>query len=55
MPMTGAYRLDGTPMENLGEKPDIEVPLSPDDYLNERDPQIDKAIDVLGAGALVQQ
>ena len=55
MPMTGAYRLDGTPMENLGEKPDIEVPLSPDDYLNERDPQIDKASEVLGAGALVQQ
>jgi len=47
MPMTGAYRLDGTPMENLGEQPDIEVALSPDDYLNDRDPQIDKAIEVL--------
>jgi tricorn protease len=55
MPMTGAYRLAGPPMENLGETPDIEVAWSPDDYVYERDPQIDKAIDVLGAGALVQQ
>jgi C-terminal processing protease CtpA/Prc len=44
MPMTGAYRLDGTPMENLGEKPDIEVRLSPEDWLQGRDPQIDRAI-----------
>lgn len=44
MPMTGAYRLDGTPMENRGEKPDIEVRLSPEDWLNDRDPQIDRAI-----------
>jgi tricorn protease len=54
MPMTGAYRLDGTPMENMGEKPDIEVPLPPDDYLNDRDPQIDKAVEVLMNGGLVQ-
>ena len=47
MPMTGAYRLDGSPMENLGEKPDIEVRLSPDDWLKDRDPQVDKAIEVL--------
>lgn len=53
MPMTGAYRLDGTPMENLGEKPDIEIYLSPEDYLNDRDPQIDKAIEVL-VGSPVQ-
>jgi len=55
MPMTGAYRLDGTPMENIGEQPDIEVPLSPDDYLSDRDPQIDKAIEVLKNGSLAQQ
>jgi tricorn protease len=56
MPMTGAYRLDGTPMENLGEKPDIDVALSPEDYLSDRDPQIDKAVEVLlGGSALVQQ
>jgi len=34
-------------MENNGEKPDIEVRLSPDDWVNDRDPQIDKAIEVL--------
>ncbi len=55
MPMTGAYRLDGTPMENRGEKPDIEIPLTPDDWLNNRDPQIDKAIEVLVGEKLVQQ
>jgi tricorn protease len=54
MPMTGAYRIDGTPMENLGEKPDIEVPLSPDDYLANRDPQIGKAIEVLGGHPVVE-
>ena len=55
MPMTGAYRLDGTPMENRGEKPDIEVHLSPDDWLNDRDPQIDKAIEVLGGGTVARK
>jgi tricorn protease len=55
MPMTGAYRLDGTPMENLGERPDFEVPLTPDDYLHDRDPQIDKAIELLIGGDLVKQ
>jgi len=55
MPMTGHYRLDGTPMENMGEKPDIEVLLSPDDYLNDRDPQIDKAIEVLLGSSIAQQ
>jgi tricorn protease len=56
MPMTGAYRLDGSPMENNGEKPDIEVRLSPDDWLNNRDPQIDKAVEVLaGSSAGVQE
>ncbi len=52
MPMTGAYRLDGTPMENLGEMPDVLVPLSPDDYLNDRDPQLDKAIEMLKGAPL---
>ncbi len=55
MPMTGAYRLDGSPMENNGEKPDIEVRLSPDDWLSNRDPQIDKAIEVLAGATVVQE
>jgi len=47
LPMTGAFRLDGTNMENNGEQPDVPVPLSPEDWLAERDPQLDKAIDLL--------
>jgi Tol biopolymer transport system component/C-terminal processing protease CtpA/Prc len=55
MPMTGHYRLDGTPIENNGEVPDIEVSLTPDDWVNDRDPQLDKAIEVLSGGTLVKQ
>ncbi|MCI0748614.1 MAG: S41 family peptidase [Verrucomicrobia subdivision 3 bacterium] len=47
MPQTGSYRLDGTNQENQGEKPDIAVALTPEDWLAERDPQLDKAIEVL--------
>jgi len=47
MPQTGSYRLDGTNQENLGEAPDIQVPLTPQDWLAERDPQLDKAIEIL--------
>ncbi|MEW6160835.1 MAG: S41 family peptidase, partial [Verrucomicrobiota bacterium] len=47
MPMSASYRLDGTPQENLGEQPDVRVPLTPDDWLAERDPQLDKAIEIL--------
>ncbi len=47
MPMTGVYRLDGTTMENLGEQPDVLVRLSPEDWLADRDPQLDKAISIL--------
>ncbi len=47
MPGSGVFRLDGTNMENNGEKPDILVPLSPEDWLAGRDPQLDKAIELL--------
>jgi len=47
MPMSASYRLDGTPQENCGEKPDIQVALSPEDWSAGRDPQLDKAIDLL--------
>lgn len=47
MPGAGVYRLDGSPMENRGEKPDIKIWLHPDDYLAGRDPQLDKAIEIL--------
>lgn len=47
LPMIGAFRLDGTNMENIGEQPDFRVALSPEDWLSERDPQLDKAIELL--------
>ena len=47
LPMSGAFRLDGTNMENIGEQPDVRVPLSPEDWLADRDPQLDKAIEIL--------
>ena len=49
MPQTGVYRLDGTPQENLGEQPDVRVPLPPDDWLAGRDPQLNRAIALLAA------
>lgn len=48
MPQQGAFRIDGSNMENNGEKPDIAVWLSPEDWLNDRDPQLDKALEMLG-------
>lgn len=47
LPQTGFYRLDGTPLENHGQQPDIEVALSPEDWLADRDPQLERAIDLL--------
>jgi len=47
MPQSGSYRLDGSNQENIGEQPDYLVALTPDDWLNDRDPQLDKAIELL--------
>jgi C-terminal processing protease CtpA/Prc len=47
MPGSGVYRLDGTPMEDLGEKPDVTVEMTAEDWLAERDPQLDKALEML--------
>jgi Tol biopolymer transport system component/C-terminal processing protease CtpA/Prc len=47
MPGSGVFRLDGTNMENNGEQPDVRVPMSPEDWLANRDPQLDKAIELL--------
>ena len=51
MPQSGAFRIDGTNEENIGEQPDVLVPLSPDDWLAERDPQLEKAIELLTGSA----
>ena len=47
MPGSGVFRLDGSNMENNGEQPDVRVPLSPEDWLAERDPQLEKAIELM--------
>ncbi len=44
----GWFLLDGTDMEHHGAKPDFEVDLTPADVDAGRDPQLDKAIEVLG-------
>lgn len=46
LPSTGVYRVDGTPTENMGQKPDYMVDIDPDQYFNGQDPQLDKAIEV---------
>ncbi|MBI5772226.1 MAG: PD40 domain-containing protein [Verrucomicrobia bacterium] len=47
MPGGGVFRMDGTNMENHGEKPDIQIWLTPDDWVAGRDPQLDKALELL--------
>jgi C-terminal processing protease CtpA/Prc len=49
MPMSAFYRMDGVPLENNGEKPDLQVCLAPEDWRQGRDPQLDKAIELLQA------
>ncbi|MCK9315506.1 MAG: S41 family peptidase [Verrucomicrobia bacterium] len=44
MPLSGAWRLDGTPTEGMGEEPDIRVELTSEDYRLGRDPQLERAI-----------
>ena len=34
-------------MENQGEQPDVRLWLTPEDWLSQRDPQLDKAIEML--------
>lgn len=46
IPFGGSYRLDGTPLENMGEKPDFEVEITPEQFFAGQDPQLEKAIDV---------
>lgn len=47
MPGTGVYRLDGSPLEDMGQQPDYKVDITPEQYFSGVDPQLDKAIDVL--------
>lgn len=47
LPGRGVYRMDNTNMEADGEKPDVQIPFSPDDWFSGKDPQLDKAIEML--------
>ena len=47
MPAWGCYTLDGKDLEKTGVKPDILIINSFEDKINKRDPQLDKAIDIL--------
>lgn len=47
MPSVGVYRMDGSNMENDGVVPDYVLEISPEDFFAGRDPQLEKAIDVL--------
>lgn len=43
LPSTGVYRVDGTPMEDMGVEPDIKVDIDPSEYFNGQDPQLKRA------------
>jgi len=44
MPTAGVYRLDGTPLENNGQRPDFDVDMTPEEFFAGADPQLDRAI-----------
>jgi tricorn protease len=47
IPGKAVYRMDGSNMENNGEKPDVRVWMTPDEWLAGKDPQLDKALELL--------
>jgi tricorn protease len=47
LPSTGWETLDGQNLENYGVPPDIEVDMTPADWLQGKDPQIDAAVEHL--------
>lgn len=47
LPGAGVFRMDGSPMENNGEQPNIRVWNDPVDVLNGKDDQLDRAIEYL--------
>ena len=47
MPGSGVYRKDGSPMEDMGEVPDVRVPMSNEEWLANKDPQLEKAVELL--------
>ena len=49
IPGRGVWRMDGSNMENNGEKPDVQIWMTPDQWLSGKDPQLEKAIELLQA------
>ena len=47
MPSSGWYEMDKTNMEGKGAKPDILVPMTPEDYINDNDVQLKRAVEEL--------
>lgn len=47
LPGSGVFRLDGSTLENNGQKVDFELDYPSEDYFAGRDPQLQKAIEVL--------
>jgi C-terminal processing protease CtpA/Prc len=47
LPSSGSFRPDGSPLEDNGEVPDVIVDITPEEYFAGKDPQLDKAIQVL--------
>jgi tricorn protease len=47
IPRVGYYGMDGTNLERLGVAPDVLVEDTPEDRLAGRDPQLERAVDVL--------
>lgn len=47
MPGTGVYQLDGTPLEDHGQEPDVKVDITPEQFFSGQDPQLDAAVDAL--------
>ena len=47
IPRVGYYSLSGTNLEGLGIKPDFEIPETPKDRAEGKDPQLEKAIELI--------
>ncbi len=46
-PSSGLWNVNGTNLENFGVPPDVAVDNTPDDFLKDRDAQVEKAVEVL--------
>ena len=47
IPGRGVFRMDGTNMENQGEKPDVQIWVTPEEWLEGKDPQLEQALKLL--------